>query len=62
MRTVPGAWISSSGDLDLDLFFERLRLLITDLDLVLRVPDLEREEDISLDIIELKIKSKHVKA
>ena len=62
MRTVPGTWISSSGDLDLDLFFERLRLLITDLDLVLRVPDLEREEDISLDIIELKIKSKHVKA
>ena len=62
MRTVPGTWISSSGDLDLDLFFERLRLLLTDLDLVLRVPDLEREEDISLDIIELKIKSKHVKA
>ena len=62
MRTVPGTWISSSGDLDLDLFFERLRLLLNDLDLVLRVPDLEREEDISLDIIELKIKSKHVKA
>ena len=62
MRTVPGTWISSSGDLDLDLFFERLRLLLTDLDLVLRVPDLEREEDISLNIIELKIKSKHVKA
>ena len=62
MRTVPGTWISSSGDLDLDLFFERLRLLLTNLDLVLRVPDVEREEDISLDIIELKIKSKHVKA
>ena len=62
MRTVPGTWVSSSGDLDLDLSFERLRLLLTDLDLVLRVPDVEREEDISLDIIELKIKSKHVKA
>ena len=51
MRTVPATWISSSGDLELDLFFERLRLLLNDLDLVLRVPDLEREEDNSLDII-----------
>ena len=61
VRTVPGTWISSSGDLDLDLFFERLRLLLIDLDLVLRVPNLEREEVISLDIIWLKIKSTHAK-